>query len=169
MDAASWGFIGTLLGAIVGASASVLTTTINSRNALRLHKVSNELDRAERSRAFQRETLLITQDILQDLMRLMTRSHIADNAAFRQTGQWGRNMLEDELSDAILLANRKMSAYVERIVDDTLRNTLKNLHGEISKINQSESIEQAKNGLLIVGLSFEAVMMQFGSALREYY
>jgi gas vesicle protein len=169
LDAASWGFIGTLIGAIVGASASVLTTTINSRNGLRLQKVSNDLDRAERSRAFQRETLLNTQDIVQDLMRLMARAYIADMSAHRQSGQWGRNMLPDELNESMLIANRKMIAYVERVADDSLRSTLKNLHGQISRVGQSESSALAEAAFQTVGPSFEAAMTQFGSALRGYY
>jgi hypothetical protein len=169
MDAASWGFIGSVIGAIVGASASVVTTAINSRNAFHLHKIGDDLDRAERSRGFQRETLLNTQDTLQDLMRLMARAHMADRDAHRENGQWGRNMLGDELSESTLLANRKMTAFVERITDDALRATVKNLHKQISQVGSSNSIEQAARAFIAVGADYEAAMTQLGSALRAYY
>jgi hypothetical protein len=169
LDAASWGFIGTLIGAIVGASASVLTTSINSRNAVQLHKANNDLDRAERARAFQRETLLGTQEVLQASMRLMARAHIADTEAFRLTGQWGRNMLGDDLNESILLANQKMTALVERISDDSLRNTLKDLHGEISSVSQSDSRDEANIAFYQVGPAFQDAMTQLGTALRTFY
>lgn len=169
MEAASWGFIGTLVGAVVGASASVITTTINSRNAVRLHRMNSELERDERARAFQRETLLSTQEVIQDLMRLMARAHIADTEAFRQSGQWGRNMLEEDLNEASLLANRKMTALVERVSDDSLRNMLKALHGDVSNVGQSRSREEAEFAFNAVAPSFEAVMIQLGTKLRTFY
>lgn len=169
MQPASWGFIGTLLGAVVGASASVLTTAINTRNAVRLNKMNNDLERAERARGFQRETLLSMQEVVQDLMRLMARMHIADLRAFRQSGQWRQNRFDDDLNDASMLANRKMTALVERISDDLLRDVLKNLHNEIAAVEQAESAEQAQHAFHAVAPGFEAAMVQLGTKLRTYY
>lgn len=169
MDATTWGFIGTVIGAIVGASASVLTTTINSRSAFNLHKVGDELDRAERSRAFQRETLLNVQETVQDLMRLMARAHFADKVAFRENGEWRQNMLGNELDESLLLANRKMTAFVERIADDSLREALIDLHGQITQVYQSDSLRDAEIAFRRVGPNFVAVMRRLGGALRATY
>lgn len=38
MEPLTWGFIGTLIGAIVGASASIFTTYINARNSSKIQE-----------------------------------------------------------------------------------------------------------------------------------
>lgn len=109
------------------------------------------------------------RDIVQDLMRLMAQMHMADIRAFRQTGQWRQNRFEDEINDASLLANGKMTAHVERISDDSLRNALKNLHHEIVAVGQAESAELADQAFHAVAPGFEAAMLQLGTKLRTYY
>lgn len=169
MEAAAWGFVGTLIGAVVGAATSVLTTTINSRNAYSIHSLKNDQERAERARVFQREALLTTQDIVQETMRLMARAHLADNAAFRETQQWGRNMLEDGLSESIQLANQKMTAMVERISDDSLRASLKSLHSLCNTVLSADSPEESREIFNAVSEFFTKVMAQLGTALRSHY
>lgn len=169
MEAAAWGFVGTVIGAIVGAATSVVTTTINSRNAYNIHSSKHDQERAERARTFQRETLLATQDAIQEMMRLMARAHIVDNAAFRETQQWGRNMLGDDLSESARLANQKMTALVERISDDALRVSLKRLHGLCNAVLSAESPAEARKFFDATGALFTEVMAELGTALRSHY
>ena len=64
MNPESWGFIGTLIGAIVGASASILTTKINSKNAIKIQEEIERNTRKERFRNFQRDNILELQETL---------------------------------------------------------------------------------------------------------
>jgi hypothetical protein len=75
MDAAAWGFIGTLFGALVGASASIGINIITS-HAATLQSTASKEAREEQRRVFQRETLLQLQDEFHRYMRLMMRTHI---------------------------------------------------------------------------------------------
>lgn len=169
MEAASWGFIGTVVGALVGASASVATTAITNWNAFRLQKGSNALERAERARAFQRENLLSAQETLQDLMRLMVRAHFADLAAYRATGEWGKNMLDDEINENTLLSNRKISALVVRVADDALRGRLKDLLGKINAVISATSKDNAEGMYSALPDVYENAMEHLGSVLRDNY
>jgi hypothetical protein len=105
MDAATWGFIGTLAGAVIGATASICTTLVSSWNASRLQQNADYLERIERARAFQRDNLLALQDSLQDAMRLAARAHLEDAVA----ANFGKSMLSEEVNQNILLSNRKLS------------------------------------------------------------
>ena len=57
MEAALWGFLGTIVGAMV----SIATSWINSRNETERQRQANSFERLERARAFQRDNLLNLQ------------------------------------------------------------------------------------------------------------
>jgi len=71
MDAI-WG----LIGALIGALASIATTWITTCNASTQQIASAEYARSEQNRAFQRETLLELQMAVSDLMRLVSRAQL---------------------------------------------------------------------------------------------
>jgi len=169
MEAGAWGFIGAISGAIVGAGASVLTSVINSRNAARMQHSANSLERAERARAFQRETLVNLQEGLQDLMRLVTRAHLADLAANRNTGGWGKNMLPDDLSEEIRISNRNLAILLERIADDELRDDIKQLHGNINSVHTAKTKESAEARHMALAPLFQKSMEHLGAVLRQNY
>jgi len=169
LEAASWGFIGTLVGAVVGASASVLTTAINNWNSSRLQQIAKSHDRAELSRAFQRETLLATQDALQCFIRLIARSHLADLEAHRATGSWGKNMLPEDLSEGVRMANQKLTALIVRIADDSLRLELAALCDGINAVLLTRSREEAESIFNSLTSVFGRAMVNLGSILRNTY
>ncbi|OXA93799.1 hypothetical protein [Flavobacterium hercynium] len=61
MDPLTWGFIGTLIGTVVGASATILTTIINTRNVSRKQNKLEIYKRQEIFREFQRDNYLKIQ------------------------------------------------------------------------------------------------------------
>lgn len=169
MDAAVWGFIGTLAGAIVGAGASIVTVVLTSRNAMQLQRESDTLERQERARAFQRDNLLQVQDVLQDALRLMGRAHLEDLREFRRSGTWGKSYLSDEVNEDIRLANRRMSALVERIADDSLRSELKAIHEQISRTLLATSDIEAEKLVNDAAVAANRVMGCLGEVLRNHY
>ena len=80
MEPVTWGFLGTIVGTIVGASASIITTLITGRYSIKLQKDAISHERNERAREFQRNNLLELQNVLSSHMRLVTRAHLEDIA-----------------------------------------------------------------------------------------
>ena len=169
MESAAWGFIGTLLGTLVGGCVSIATTTISARNASKIHSLKTKDEREERARAFQRETLLITQETLQDLMRLASRIYLADKISFRRNGKWDKNIIDDDLDESFRATNQKLSCQIQRIFDESLRNKLKDQHALISNISLSESEIDAEIALHAAGGNFEIVTEELGALLRANY
>lgn len=169
MDSAIWGFIGTIVGAIVGASASILTTIINGRKSTQLQKERDNFDRLERYREFQRNTLLELQDSLSQNLRLIGRAHLEDLASYRQNDGVRSNLLSAELDQDIMLSNRKNAILTERISDDELRNNLKKLRQNMNDVLFAKSENESRNKLQIVSSCFEKLMEELGVVLRNNY
>lgn len=169
MDSAIWGFIGTIVGAIIGASASILTTIINGRKSVQLQKERDNFERLERSREFQRNTLLELQDSLLQNLRLIARAHLEDLASYRQNDGVRNNLLSAELNQDIMLSNRKNAILTERISDDELRNNLKKLRQDMNDVLLAKSENESLNKLQIVSSNFEKFMEELGVVLRNNY
>lgn len=169
MEASIWGFVGTLVGAIVGASASISTTIIANNNASRLQREADSQERKERARAFQRDTLIAVQDSLQDAIRLMMRAHLEDLVAHRKGGEWGKGLLNGELDESIQSTNRKLAVLSERIANDSIRSELKELRMTIAQALLASSENDAE-AIVINSTSLANVFMEnLGAALREQY
>lgn len=123
MDAALWG----LLGTIVGAVASIATTWLSGRSSHTLQQDRGREERAQQASSFQRQTLLELQEAIHDALRLVSQAHIEDREAHRATKEWGKNMLSDEVNEGIRLAQRRVAILVERVSDDDLRAKVKAL------------------------------------------
>lgn len=169
MDGAAWGFIGALAGAIVGAFTSIATTVIANRNAAALQTRADSLERKERERTFQRETLLAAQDALQDLARQTSRAHHEDLLAHRRGEPWGKSLLSDEVDECLGLANRRLFALVERIADDALRTELKEVHSKFTRTTMSGSEAEAHAHMQVSVAVFNRAMERLGAVLRTYY
>ena len=170
MGAASWGFIGTVLGAVVGASASILTTLISGRNSARLQEKADTLQRLERAREFQRNNLLELQDSLFQQMRMIGRAHLEDIEYFRKSESGERsNFLSEELNQELMLSNRKVAILTERISDDSLRNNLKELRRKMTNVLMARSENESREMLQQASDHFELFMGQLGVVLRSNY
>lgn len=165
MDSVIWGFIGTLVGAL----ASIGTTWISSISNSNLHKQASEQERKERERSFQRNTLLELQDALSDVLRMITQAHIEDVNAYRINGNWGNNMISDEVNEGELAANRKASILIERVANDKLRTELKEIIILSSSVCRAISYNDAKNIFSKVNMNTKVAMENLGAALRNLY
>jgi hypothetical protein len=168
MESAVWGLIGT----IVGALASIGTTWISGQSASNLQKQASSLERMEKGRAFQRDTLVELQDALNDALRMMARTFFEDCESFKQSGNWdwGKSFLSEEVSEEVRLANRRMSILIERIADDQLRFELK----EIMKMSVQVSFAKSHNEAeaichLASTTAYNNVMAHLGNVLRSLY
>jgi hypothetical protein len=163
MESALWGLIGT----VVGAAASILTTILTAKNAARLHSATESAERMERSRAFQRTTLLELQDTMQTAMRCAGQIFHATFLSFKRTGQWDSEPIPDELDEGLRSANMRLTALIERVADDSLREACRGVH---SKINfQGAAYHDSAAMLDDAGRSSSEVMRQLGEVLRKLY
>ncbi len=165
MESAIWGFIGT----IVGALASMITTILSTRNSAWLHKQAVEQEKEERKRAFQRETLIELQNVMHDLMRLITQAHLEDAKAHYAGGIWGKNLLSEEVSSGQRLARRKLVILIERIANDELREKLKIVNGELSNSTDSGDLMDSEYKLHAAASKVTNVMEHIGQVLRSQY
>jgi hypothetical protein len=165
VDAALWGLIGT----IVGALASIGTTWISGRHAVSLQRQAASLDRLERARAFQRETLIELQDALHDALRMVTRAHLEDVAAFKKGEKWGSSFLSAEVNEGVRLAARRVSILIERVANDALRSDLKKIAGATGQVCLANSEAEGQASLEHAYATGNNVTQHIGSVLRSLY
>jgi len=163
MEAALWGFVGT----VVGALASMITTILSTRNSSWLHKQAVEQEKEERRRAFQRETLIELQDVIHDLMRLITQGHLEDVRAHQAGKAWKGNLLSEDVSNGQRLARRRLVILIERIADDELRDNLKLVNSELCNSLFATSPMEAEEHLQIATGNIVNSMEHIGKVLRS--
>lgn len=165
MDAMTWGFVGT----VVGATASIATTAITNWNTFRISQNSKIQDREEHARAFQRETLLKLQSEIRNYLRASVLVYRADNKNFKESGDWGKCALPDELSDQLLELNSKTTILIQRISNDELRNKLTEFKGVVAKSQLADNEYDAGAYYMEYINLYEEVSDNLGRVLRESY
>ncbi len=165
MEAALWG----LLGTIAGAAASIATTVISSRNAASLQSAAATLERDEKARAFQRDTLIELQDAVHDELRSVTLVYLADDLAYRETLTWGRKMLGEELNTKVHLKGGRALLLSERIADDELREHLKSLRKLLTEVQMARDAATAEQAHMAAMGMGTRVMAHIGTVLRSLY
>lgn len=165
MEAALWAFLGTL----VGAGASIATSWLNNHHELKRQLQADSLERIERARSFQRDNLLALQQTLQDGMRLLGRAHLQDDLAFRQSGEWGKAMLAEDIDEGTRETNAKLAALTQRVADDALRASINSLRSQMTSCLTASNREQAVAGLNNTSNTYNGLMEQLGHVLRALY
>jgi hypothetical protein len=165
MDAAIWGFIGT----VVGALASIGTSWLSNLNTYKIESLKEKADSNERAHSFQRETLLDLQEALHEWIRLITRAYFEDLQAFTISKEWGKNCLSEDVDEKSMLAQRKVSILIERLSDDTLRDSMKVLIKSASVILYANSREVAEQELRALTSRFIMIQSELGTVLRSHY
>jgi hypothetical protein len=165
MEAALWG----LLGTIVGALASIGTTVLASRNAYRIHQDKARDERAERASAFQRQTLLELQEAIHDVLRLSHKAHVEDLKAAHASRKWGENLLPPDLDQSVSNAKRRFLILVERVSDNDLRVKVKALVSATSSMLLAPSQEQAEFHVSEIADQAGPVFEMIGVVLRRHF
>lgn len=169
MSPESWGFIGTLVGAIVGASASILTTRINSKNAIRIQENIDRNARKERYREFQRNNLLELQEKLAYAMRLVTKAYLEDLDNYKKTKKWKSSILSASLDEEIGNCFRELSIKTERIAENEIRDEIINLRKMMSDLLMGSTYEMVEQNQITLANTFGQVMPKLGNVLRDNY
>lgn len=165
MEAAIWGFLGT----IVGAAASIATSWMAFRSESHRHQQTDAFDRVERARAFQRDNLLELQDSIQDMMRCLGQMWQIDERAARESGVWAKVFLPEDLNEAQRATNARVLALTERVADDALRVQLKDLRGLVNDYVVAKSQNDASKKMLDASRAYDPVMERIGALVRTLY
>lgn len=169
MDSITWGFIGTLIGTIVGASASIFTTKINNKNAIRIQEINERNEHEERFRKFQRDNFFELQEKLSNGMRLVARAYVEDLDNYKVSNDWASSTLSSKLNNEIADCFREMSIRIERVDNDNLRDEITQLRRKMSECLLAKSFESANQRMADLTLMFDQKMPKLGAALRRNY
>ena len=168
MEPVTWGFIGTIIGTVAGASASILTTVIAQNNLRRIKKDEADFSREVKRREFQFNNLLKIQDVLSSSMRLVARAHLEDMENFRNgTIDNETSLLSEELNNEILLSNKELSVLSERIEDEALRTNIKMLRAKMTKVLVAQNAQESEESLRTLSFAFDESMADIGTVLRS--
>lgn len=165
MEAAAWGFIGT----VVGALASVGTTLLTARHSNSIRKESVQLEREEKFRVFQRDTLLELQDALHDVMRLNGKALHLDTEAHMGGAEWGKTLLPEALNEDLRVARRRLGLVVERVGDDGMRAEIKAINLKLTHSTIARSRSDADRAFNEATAQYVAAMEHLGTLLRSQY
>jgi len=170
MEPLTWGFIGTLVGTIVGASASIVTTIINARNS---SKIQIDLEKYKRQgifREFQRDNYLKLQETFHKTLRLVALLHLEEIKNYNESGKWQKTKLNSENDRNLMIAFRDLSLYEERIQNDQLREELKSLRKKMSNVFLTSSKSESDEIMFdLMKNDFDRIMTNLGTELRNNY
>ena len=165
MEAAAWGLLGTLVGALT----SIGTTWLSTRTSYKIQSAKQAEERAERAKEFQRETLLMLQEAIHDALRLNARAHIEDSERFKATGDWSRGSLSDEVNEGFRLARRRVAILIERVSDESLRSDVKSLMRVSAEGVLAQSKHEAEMNQQAVSVQMTPLLEKIGSVFRSHY
>lgn len=169
MEQALIPFLSTLFGAIIGASASIVTTYLSSRSQLSIQKNNDTFQREERMRGFQRDTLIQIQDQFMNLMRLSGETYSYLRQKETETNKWGETLLPDSLSNELRLVNANLTLLFERISNDSLRDELKSVRTQFGQLILATSKQEADHIMSNAVNQSLKLMQQVGKELRANY
>jgi len=170
LEPVTWGFIGTIVGTVAGASASILTTVIAERNRRSIRRDEAANARAERAREFQSSNLLKVQDVLSNTIRLVARAHLEDMHHYKnEQSEPGFAMLSEDLDNEIRLSNKELSILSERIADDSLRENIKLLQAKMTAVLFADSPVESEIALKDLSYAFDESMAKIGIVLRNTF
>lgn len=170
LEPVTWGFIGTIVGTVAGASASILTTMIAERNRRNIKRDEAAYAREERLREFQCDNLLTVQDVLSSTMRLVAKAHLEDMDHYRnRQSESEPAMLNCDLDNEIRLSNKELSILSERIADDSLRENIKLLRAKMTAVLLAKSAAESERALASLSYAFDESMAKIGVVLRSTF
>ncbi|EKL9831006.1 hypothetical protein NB524_00240 [Vibrio alginolyticus] len=164
MEAVTWGFVGT----IVGALASIATTAIVSWSSHVLSNKAKEHEKQEIANAFQRETVLELQTELLEYFRSCNQIYRNDKVNFENTGKWGYS-IPDELDEKNRVLNAKTAILIQRISNDELRVSLRALKDNFAKclMADNELVADSYHRKAVEG--YDTASDLLGKVLRSTY
>lgn len=165
VNPAVWG----LLGAVVGALASVGTTWITNAHAAKLESQRASEVRAEVARAFQRHTVVDLQDALNTLARKAFESHRYSLIQLREGTPWEDSVPPLEMVDSLVDAFREVGKLGERVAHEPLRVAVLVYRDLLTDSVNASSLGEANAVREKVREKFAEITVLLGEYLRSQY
>jgi hypothetical protein len=160
-----------LLGTSLGYAAKFFTDWLHDRRSAEREREARGAVRRdqlfERRTTFQRQTLLDLQEAALELARAVGLAHHQDYLAFRATGQWGKQLIGEDLSERERLAHARTSLLGARVRDDPTRELVTKLKNYAGETVHSETRDESERALLGMGLALEELNQRVGEVLRK--
>ncbi|WP_021025423.1 hypothetical protein [Comamonas sp. B-9] len=165
MDAAAWGFIGTLVGALTSIGTTWIASTV-SRN---MQSDKQKEERREKAKDFQRTTLLDLQESIHDVERMFRKVHYEQFKEFAKTDKWGGVRLTDETVQRRSVAVRNTTILLERVENTEIRDGIRSFMQTISKQLALKDLHDAEDLEREMESKFDYLIKDLGAVLRSYY
>lgn len=164
MEAATWGFIGTIVGAI----ASIATTAITNWSSYNLKNKSIKHEKEALANTFQREVILELQVELLEYIRTCSQIYKCDRDYFEKNNCWGRS-IPDELDELNRCLSAKTFILTQRVSHDELRNNLMLLKSNCTKFLLAQDQYEANVYYASYSGDYDKVNKLLGQVLRSTY
>lgn len=165
----SEGLIGVIIGGVLVTVSGAVVELIRASRVAELDKQKRRDDRRLGLDQFQRETLLAVQDAVNMSARATGKLHLADLRAYRQTGEWGKALVGEEIAESDRLGRLALSTLQSRIADEDLRVLVTRLTDASGAVGAARDAETADKALLAVVQLAEAIIEKSGEAIRRSF
>ena len=169
MDAMTSGFIGSIIGTIVGASASILTTIISNKNSLKIQSQIEKHNSKQIFKEFQKLNFLEVQERMSKQLRLLGKIYIEDSKNFKKTNNWRGTSLESMLDNDLANSFREFTILIERVDDSQIRKELKAFNELMGSSLFSKSKIENETKLNKLRKDYTHLMDKIGIALRSNF
>lgn len=157
MEAAAWGFVGTLVGAL----ASIGTSWLASRSAATAQREKVQLEWRQQHREFQIKAATELQEILVEFARATGQIRHIDEMREAQ-GQNGKSQIDSILSDLYSQHIRRINVLLGRIDSQAVQRAF----ADVKRVSIEITMGVRVNTQTMLG--FSDVIERAGIALSEY-
>jgi hypothetical protein len=160
-----------VLTLLIGFATKSLTDWLDHRRTAKREREAREAVRGdqlfERRTGFQRETLLALQEASMQLARSVGQIQYLDEMAHRATGQWHKQLLPEDLSEANRLAQARTLMFGSRVRDNSIRELVEKFRSLCTKITFSPNLEDSNRAMLEQVEVYTELHRQIGVVLRN--
>ncbi|MFM0300381.1 hypothetical protein PQQ99_09705 [Paraburkholderia sediminicola] len=156
-----------IVGAILKAAFDILTDRRTARHAREVRKEQRLETVSLRRTDFQRATLLELQEAIQQLARFTGKSNHQDVVAYRTSGKWQKQMLDNDTDEGSLKAQTSVSKLRVRVRDAEIRKLSKDFSASCTNAVLATSEVAADDALIRMSEILSELHEKIGVALRS--
>ncbi|WP_445183652.1 hypothetical protein ACTXG6_35220 [Pseudonocardia sp. Cha107L01] len=162
-----------LITFLVGAGSTVFAETRRDARLLRRELAAHDRMRRaaaeDRRDTFELEHLLKLNSALSDHARAAGAAHHADIMMSRQTGKYGSARLGDELSDALMKANRSVNELKGLVLVDEVRQLVQDAQTALNTPQSARSEDAAEAAMATASVALNAAQSAIATRVRSIY
>jgi len=160
-----------VLTLLIGYGTKSLSDWIQNKRAIVREREAREAvrhdQRVARRITFQRETLLELQEVAMQLARATGHAHHLDEMAFRESNQWRKSLLPDDLDEAYRVAQARTLMLSVRVRDDAVRKLVDEFKSDSTATLFSANRDGASRAMAATSSAHDELHKRIGELLRE--